>query len=126
MINLETQVVANFQFISQPIPELLKQLKVENSNLPDLMNLHRRHENRELPPDYTVQNGILLFRHRYYVGENSNMKYLLLHEFHATPMARHTGVTRTLLRLSSTFFWPKMRNDVKHFIATCLTCQQTK
>lgn len=41
-------------------------------------------------------------------------------------MAGHTGITRTLLRLSSNFYWPQMRKDVANFVAACLTCQQTK
>lgn len=41
-------------------------------------------------------------------------------------MAGHTGVTRTLLRLLTTFYWPGMRDDVKAFIAACPVCQQTK
>jgi hypothetical protein len=41
-------------------------------------------------------------------------------------LAGHGGVKHTLIRLSSVFYWPNMRKDVKQFIASCLVCQQTK
>ena len=41
-------------------------------------------------------------------------------------MAGHAGIKRTLIRLSSNFYWPKLRADVEKYIAACLTCQQIK
>lgn len=36
------------------------------------------------------------------------------------------GVAKTLARLTENFYWPGVRKDVKHFVAACVDCQQTK
>ena len=51
---------------------------------------------------------------------------MLLKEFHETPMAGHASIKKTLVCLSSTFFWPKMRKDVEQHVAACLVYQQIK
>ena len=71
-------------------------------------------------------NGVLFFRNRYYINPQSVLKSSLLHEFHATLVASHVGVKKTLVCLASFFFWPRMRLDVETFVASCVMCQQTK
>jgi hypothetical protein len=44
----------------------------------------------------------------------------------ASPIGGHTGVTRTLARISAQFFWPKIRIDIQKFIVECVICQQAK
>lgn len=41
-------------------------------------------------------------------------------------MGRHLGIKATLARLSATFNWPSMHNDVKKFVNHCSTCQLNK
>ncbi|KAH9657564.1 hypothetical protein KPL70_023135 [Citrus sinensis] len=113
-------------FNSQPSFELLQSLLNENTTLPDLISLHQQLLKGELSADFSVQNGFLLHRQRYYISPTSSLKAILLQEFHSMPLAGHVGVTRTLISLSSTFYWPKMRHDVEKFIRECLICQQTK
>ena len=79
-----------------------------------------------LSSDYSLHDGLLFFKHRYYISPNSSLKALLLHEFHATPFASHGGVKRTLVRLATLFYWPRMRADVEQYVSACLVCQQTK
>jgi hypothetical protein len=38
----------------------------------------------------------------------------------------HFHVKKTEDILATHFFWPKMRRDVVHFVARCITCQKTK
>ncbi|XP_071504452.1 uncharacterized protein [Diadema antillarum] len=42
---------------------------------------------------------------------------------HEIPMAGHMGVKKTLCRIRTHFFWPKMRKDVSEFCRTCHECQ---
>lgn len=49
-----------------------------------------------------------------------------MQEFHATPTSGHAGVAKTLSHLKDNVYWDTMRMDVKTFVSTCLTCQQTK
>ncbi|KAH9782770.1 hypothetical protein KPL71_009054 [Citrus sinensis] len=93
---------------------------------PTTLCLSLRYAAGSLTSDFSVQEGLLLFRHRYYLSPHSSLKTVLLKEFHKTPMAGHAGIKKTLVRLSSTFFWPKMRKDVEQHVAACLVCQQIK
>ncbi|KAH9667504.1 hypothetical protein KPL70_021062 [Citrus sinensis] len=113
-------------FVSQPSSELLTNLHKENCSLPDMKQLHQRYAAGSLSSAFSVQEGFLIFRHRYYLSPNSSLKVVLLKEFHETPMAGHAGIKKTLVRLSSTFFWPKMREDVEQHVAACIVCQQIK
>lgn len=79
-----------------------------------------------LAPGYTVSNGLLLHKGRIWLPSSSRFMTLLLKEYHETPIGGHTGVVKTLKRLSAKFCWPNMRNDIKQFVRECVTCQQTK
>lgn len=48
----------------------------------------------------------------------------VLQGVHDCPFAGHLGITRTLDRIRSRFFWPKMRQTVEHYIASCHICSQ--
>lgn len=112
--------------LSKPEPEILHILLRENSSLDDMVVLHQQYKAGKLSAHYTVNAGILLFKQRYYISKCSSLKETLLHEFHATPLAGHVGIKGTLVRLSSCFYWPSMRQDVENWVATCLVCQQIK
>jgi len=42
------------------------------------------------------------------------------------PMVRHHGERITRELLGKTFYWPKMKEVVKHYIRMCIKCQNTK
>ncbi|KAH9649714.1 hypothetical protein KPL70_026087 [Citrus sinensis] len=113
-------------FLSRPSFKLLATLTLENSTLPEMINLHQQFAAGSLSRDYSLHNGVLFYRNRYYISPSSSLKAVLLAEFHSTPLAGHVGIKRTLVRLASNFFWPKMRMDVERFVAECLVRQQTK
>lgn len=50
----------------------------------------------------------------------------LLHEFHDSKVAGHSGVLRTFKRLAQQFYWPSMHKHVQDYIQHCITCQKTK
>lgn len=45
---------------------------------------------------------------------------------HASHLACHPGVRRTLALLRQQFLWPSMKKDTKEFIPACPTCSQHK
>ena len=118
-----TRPASCLSLLSHPSFELLATLHLENSTLRDMIDLHHQFAARSFSSDYSVQNGFLLYRHHYYISLSSSLKAVLLAEFHYTPLVGHAGIKRTLVRLASTFFWRKMRIDVKRFVAECLVCQ---
>lgn len=60
------------------------------------------------------------------IPKDQDLRRLLLTEFHASKVGGHAGISRTFHRLSSNFFWPGMRADVKTFVSECQICQQMK
>ncbi|GJW83607.1 ty3-gypsy retrotransposon protein [Tanacetum coccineum] len=120
------QVTATFLSLSQPLVGFMGDLRGENETLADLLELHRKLDQGEVLSGFRRENGLLLYNNRYYLGQESKLKTLLLEEFHATPSAGHGGIKKTLVGLSALFFWKGMRKSVEEFIKKCLVCQQTK
>ncbi|MCI36826.1 hypothetical protein A2U01_0058049, partial [Trifolium medium] len=60
------------------------------------------------------------------IPTNNNIIQKILYEYYSSPIGGHAGITRTLARLSSQFYWPKMRDDVRTYIQQCTICQQAK
>lgn len=50
----------------------------------------------------------------------------LIKENHAIPTCGHTGVYKTYNRMTTKYYWPKMRHDVAFFIRRCTICLSTK
>ena len=44
---------------------------------------------------------------------------------HDMPFSAHMGISRTLARVSSSFFWPNMTVDVRKFCRSCAICLKT-
>nr|KYP33563.1 hypothetical protein KK1_045573 [Cajanus cajan] len=65
---------------------------------------------------YTFQNGLLFLKGRLFVPDVADFRRKLLLEFHATPVAGHSGVKPTLSRLAASFYWPSMAADARQFI----------
>ncbi|UYV67118.1 hypothetical protein LAZ67_4003958, partial [Cordylochernes scorpioides] len=67
------------------------------------------------------------------LGDNN--KYLvppedrdsILHLYHDDPLSGgHSGFLRTYHKLRQRFYWYKMKNDIRSYIASCPVCQQVK
>ncbi|VFR00018.1 unnamed protein product [Cuscuta campestris] len=107
--------------IERQVKEMLDQglIRHKNSSLPDIQGLHSAVANGTAPADLSVHGGFLYFRRRFYVSPSSPLRDLLLHEFHSTPIAGHQGMERTFRRLAEVFYWPRMRQEVKRYVASC-------
>nr|GFA88602.1 Ty3/gypsy retrotransposon protein [Tanacetum cinerariifolium] len=80
----------------------------------------------EVLEGFQREQGLLLFRGRYFIGAQSMLKEVLLSEFHDTPSASHGGSKKMLVGLATLSYWKGMRRLVVDFIKRCLVCQQTK
>jgi hypothetical protein len=45
-----------------------------------------------------------------------------MQKVHDAPMVGHHGEKTTRELLGKTFYWPKMKEDEKHYIRTCIKC----
>ena len=63
---------------------------------------------------------------RIYVPKWGNLRRELVKEYHDSLWAGHPGIRHTFALLKSTYYWPRMRDEVKEYVRTCLVCQQDK
>jgi hypothetical protein len=54
------------------------------------------------------------------------MRDNLLKEKHSGGLAGHFGHDKTFSQLSTLYYWPSMREDVKKFVDQCNICQHAK
>lgn len=80
----------------------------------------------EIILSYSVRDGVLLYKNRFYIAADSSLKLLLLDEFHSSNSAGNDGVKCTIVHLSHLFFWPGMHKDVNELVEKCMVLQQIK
>jgi len=51
---------------------------------------------------------------------------LILKEYHDNLIGGHSGIAKTMERISSTFYWPNMQKHVKEYVSDCSIYQQAK
>nr|KYP61357.1 Retrovirus-related Pol polyprotein from transposon 412 family [Cajanus cajan] len=89
---------------SKPQCQFLIDLRKEittNEHLSNIVQLYQ--QNIGPDPNYVVKEGLLYWK--------------------SSPIGGHPGVTRTLAKVISQFYWPNMRFDIKEFVQTCSVCQ---
>ncbi|KAG6522526.1 hypothetical protein ZIOFF_019666 [Zingiber officinale] len=76
---------------------------------------------------YWIEDDLLVYKGgRVFVPAAGGLRKELLKETHDPLWAGHPGVERMLALLARSYIWPKMENDVKAYVKTCLVCQQDK
>lgn len=69
---------------------------------------------------------LIRYKNRICVGSARNWRHVIIQELHASNLGRHSGVIATYQRVKKSFYWPKFRNDIHHFINLCEVCQLNK
>lgn len=76
--------------------------------------------------DYKIWQGVLLFKGRIMIPNEQQFKLKIMEEFHSSKTSGHAGMTKTLAKITSQFFWPKMQQEIRTFVRECSICQQAK
>ena len=80
---------------------------------------------------FEIRNGILvrLFKSDRYsfvqVMLPKQLRSKILSLGHDMPFSAHMGINRTLVRVTSSFYWPGVTADIKKFCRTCSICLKT-
>lgn len=77
-------------------------------------------------PDYKLQNGILRYKGRVWVGKNETAQNHILVALHDSALGGHSGVSATYARVKQLFAWPGLKQFVQEFVKHCQICQQAK
>ena len=84
------------------------------------------HFGKEVPKGYSVQNGLLLYKGKIYLGTCDALKAAVLQQVHNSPLGGHLGFLKTLHRVKRDFHWPGLPEDVRKHVKECDTCQRLK
>ena len=77
--------------------------------------------------DYRLMaDGLVRFRDKIYVSNCSELKNLILREFHVKLYSGHTRYQNTLAVVKKFHYWPNLKKEVVKFMARCLYYQQVK
>lgn len=82
--------------------------------------------NTTMTDSYSFNKGLIHFKGRIFVPHFDDLRRALITEYHATPLAGHSGLQPTLSRLTASFLWPGVYKDTKLFISQCAVYQQNK
>lgn len=77
-------------------------------------------------PNFSLQAGVLRYKDRIWVGQDSAVHKQLMTEFHASAYGGHSGFPVTYAKLKRYFTWSGMKTAVKSFVQSCAICQQAK
>jgi len=66
------------------------------------------------------------YRDRIYLPQGGAVRTQVLRSHHDDPLAGHFGAKKTLALIQRKYYWPRMVQDVKEYVATCATCPRIK
>ncbi len=73
-----------------------------------------------------TRNSRLYYRNRLVIPDHDELKVKLLRYVHDSPVGGHPGRTKTLDLLTRQYYWPRMYECVRRFVASCSTCRRAK
>ncbi|PRQ56667.1 putative nucleotidyltransferase, Ribonuclease H [Rosa chinensis] len=113
------------QSISSPVFDNIAQIQQACSRDPDAQTIiSALQQGLPTKKNFSMANNQLMYKNKIFVPQTSEWRSKILHEFHSSLQAGHSGYLRTLVRLSRSFYWPSMRKDIKSYIAACDQCQR--
>ena len=57
-----------------------------------------------IDPNITLENDLLLYKNRWYILNNANIKKRMLHNNHDSKLAEHFGIFKTLEHLKQNYY----------------------
>jgi hypothetical protein len=122
---MENNGGAKLWAISFPSPTWLSELKQSYADDPATKQLLGTLVQGQVK-HYSLQNGLILFKNRIYLGPQCNLKQKVLSLIHDSPLGGHSGYLKTLQRAKRDWYWQGMKQAIKTYIKNCDTCQRIK
>ena len=66
---------------------------------------------------FLTVDGLVRLRDRIYVSDSSDLKMVILREFHVKPYSSHPGYQKTLDVVKKFYYWSNLKMDVVEFVA---------
>jgi hypothetical protein len=74
-------------------------------------------------PDWTLEEGCLLYKNRLVVPDEKDIHARLLDEIHQQASTAHPGWIKTKTLLGERYYWKNWRMDVNRYLDNCMTCK---
>ena len=83
---------------------------------------------KKMPIDFniTVENNLLLYKNKWYILNNANIKKRILHDNHDSKLAGHFSIFKSLEHLKQNYYWPKMAKEVQDYMRSYNIYQRDK
>jgi hypothetical protein len=102
--------VLNSYVVDPSAQQLLQELVVSSPNI----------------DGYSLQDGLITFKGKLWVGYNSATETKIIQALHSSPIGGHLGIQATVKKVHKLFRWPGIRSSIESFIKQCQVCQQAK
>ena len=76
--------------------------------------------------DFQILPSGLIATSRGQIVVPAKLQKEILDRFHSHKLSAHQGIEKTLAKIRSKYFWPKMSRDVRIFVTNCLLCARRK
>ena len=76
--------------------------------------------------DCKIEEGLILYKGRYYVPSDQELRRDITSRYHDSPIFGHPGRKKTLELINRDFWWPGMTSIINHYVEGCTVCQQNK
>ncbi|KAH0781530.1 hypothetical protein KY290_001128 [Solanum tuberosum] len=109
--------------ISSPRSTLLDTIREELTGLSELLGLYDKVKLGDLDLDWQVYDGLLLFKGRIYLLQNSPLLPTILYAYHDSA---HEGIQKMLHKIRGDFYWKGMKTNIAAIVVACPVCQCNK
>ncbi|KAL5510913.1 hypothetical protein ACEPAG_4670 [Sanghuangporus baumii] len=115
LYRLETEMVT----ISDPIIRTIKRNYNSEEAKQEIMAIRKSN-------GYSCRNGLHYVTNALYVPPSANLRALLIRRCHDHKLAGHPGAEKTIELVKRAYYWPRMEEMIREYIASCDICQHAK
>jgi transposase InsO family protein len=113
--------------LSIPTPSWISEVKAHYQVDEEVQDLLSKWQANSLDSNkYTFRDGLVFYKGRLCLGNDQQLKTLVLNFVHSDPLAGHLGYERTMQRARRDLYWKGLKKDLKKFIRECPVCQRNK
>jgi hypothetical protein len=119
----------NLNESNRSVDEIINEEYAEDSFIQDTLELLRNGTRRSkliTLSECEHRNDRLYYRGRLVIPDSDELKVKLLRIVHDSPAGGHPGRGKTLDILQREYYWPRMFDTVRRFVACCHICRKAK
>jgi hypothetical protein len=126
---LSPELFVNLMETNRSIEQIISDEYPEDSFIQEAMTLIREGTRKSrliTLSECEIRDDRLYYQTRLVVPDHDELKIKLLRYVHDSPVGGHNGRTKTLELLTRQYYWPRMYDTVRKYVASCHTCHRSK